>query len=69
MSPLGSYPDTSMVLEDAAYIMSPEICFSIIRIKEEDWGFSEVDMLSPLEIPLLAASCWRAPDIHIRCMG
>jgi hypothetical protein len=34
MSPLGSYPIRSIVLDNAAYIMSPDICFSIIRIKE-----------------------------------
>jgi hypothetical protein len=61
LSPLGSYPKSSVILDDAAYIMSPDICFSIVRIKKEDWGFSEVDMLSPLEIPLLGAILLAGP--------
>lgn len=61
MSPLGSYPENSIVLEDVAYITGPDVCFSIIRIKEEDWGFSEVDMLSPLEIPLLGSILLAGP--------
>ena len=61
MSPLGSYPESSIILDDAAYIMSPDICFSIVRIKEENWGFSEVDMLSPLEIPLLGSVLLAGP--------
>jgi hypothetical protein len=61
LSPLGSYPESSVILDDAAYIMSPDICFSIVRITKEDWGFSEVDMLSPLEIPLLGAILLAGP--------
>lgn len=53
MSPLGAYPDTSLVFEDTALVIDSQACFSIIRIKKEDWGFSEVDSLSPLQIPLL----------------
>lgn len=52
MSPLGIYPVDSITLADAAFIASPEICFSIVRIVKEDWGFSEVDSLAPLDIPL-----------------
>ena len=52
MSPLGTYPYDSIVSEDAALIVSDDLCFSIVRILEEDWGFSEVDSLSPLDIPL-----------------
>ena len=55
MSPLGLYPDKDIILDDACLIATPEICFSIIRIKEEDWGFSEVDSLTPQEIPLLGS--------------
>lgn len=55
MSPLGVYPDHSIILEDAAFIVSSDLCFSIVRIVEEDWGFSEVDSLSPLDIPLLGS--------------
>src|SRR5260370_20007667 len=55
MSPLGTYPDGSIILEDAALIVNPDLCFSIVRIKDEDWGFSEVDSLSPLQIPLLGS--------------
>lgn len=61
MSPLGSYPTSSIILDNAAYVMSPEICFSIVRVEEEDWGFSEVDMLSPLEIPLLGSVLLAGP--------
>jgi hypothetical protein len=53
MSPLGIYPVDSIILADAAFIASPELCFSIVRIVKEDWGFSEVDSLAPLDIPLL----------------
>ena len=52
MSPLGVYPDRSILLADAAFIVSPELCFSIVRIVKEDWGFAEVDLLAPLDIPL-----------------
>jgi hypothetical protein len=52
MSPLGVYPDRSLILEDAALIVNSDLCFSIVRIVKQDWGFSEVDSLSPLDIPL-----------------
>jgi hypothetical protein len=31
------------------------MCFSIVRIVKEDWGFSEVDSLAPVDIPLLGS--------------
>ena len=55
MSPLGLYPDKDIILDDVCLITTPELCFSIIRIKEKDWGFSEVDSLTPLEIPLFGS--------------
>ena len=55
MSPLGSYPANSYVTGTAAMVIGPEICFSIVRVKGEDWSFSEVDSLTPLEIPLLGS--------------
>ena len=55
MSPLGTYPDKSLLYDDAALIVEDDICFSIVRIVEEDWGFSEVDSLSPLDIPLFGS--------------
>jgi hypothetical protein len=55
MSPLGVYPDHSILLKDAALIVNSDLCFSIARIVEEDWGFSEVDSLSPLDIPLFGS--------------
>lgn len=55
MSPLGVYPDHSIILKDAAFIVNSDLCFSIVRIVEEDWGFSEVDSLSPLDIPLFGS--------------
>ena len=55
MSPLGSYPADSFIAESAALIVAPEICFSAVRVKSEDWGFSEVDNLHSTEIPLLGS--------------
>jgi hypothetical protein len=55
MSPLGSYPDRSIILQDAALIIGTDLCYSIVRIVKEDWGFSEVDFLSPLDIPLFGS--------------
>lgn len=53
MSPLGSYPSSNFVAESAALVVTPELCFSIARVKGADWSFSEVDKLCPREIPLL----------------
>ena len=39
MSPLWIYPDRSIILADAAFIVSPELCFSMVRIVKEDWDF------------------------------
>jgi len=55
MSPLGIYPDCSIILPDAAFAAAPDLCFSIIRIVKEDWGFSEVDSLAPIDIPLFGS--------------
>lgn len=55
MSPLGSYPERSIILEDAALIVESDLCYSVLRIVREDRGFSEVDALTPLEIPFLAS--------------
>ena len=55
MSPLGVYPDHSIILKDVAFIVSSGLCYSIVRIVEEDWGGAEVDSLSPLDIPLLGS--------------
>lgn len=55
MSPLGVYPDRSIILADAAFIVEPELCFSMVRIVKEDWGFSEVDSLDPLDVPLFGS--------------
>jgi hypothetical protein len=55
MSPLGTYPYESIVSDDAAFVVTRDLSFSIVRIMEEDWGFSEVDSLSPVDIPLLGA--------------
>src|SRR5271163_2767024 len=53
MSPLGSYPAHSFVAPSAALVVDAEICFSIVRIRKKESGFSEVDDLNPSEIPLL----------------
>lgn len=55
MSPLGRYPTDDFCSESAALIISPEICFSIVRVPREDWSFSEVDILTALEIPLYSS--------------
>lgn len=55
MSPLGSYPADSFIAASAALVVDPEICFSVVRVKQVDWGFSEVDRLDPREIPLLGS--------------
>lgn len=55
MSPLGRYPSDSFRASKAALLVSPEICFSIVRIAKEDWGFSEVDILKKEEIPLFGS--------------
>jgi hypothetical protein len=55
MSPLGRYPECSVILEDAALVVEKDLCYTVVRIVTEDWGFSEVDDLSPLEIPFLAS--------------
>jgi len=55
MSPLGRYPANTFCSESAALIISPEICFSIVRVQREDWSFSEVDILTALEIPLFGS--------------
>lgn len=53
MSPLGSYPADSFISASAALVVDPDMCFSIVRITKEESGFSEIDGLSPIEIPLL----------------
>lgn len=55
MSPLGNYPAHSVVGESSALVVTPEVCFSIVRVKERDCSFSEVDNLTPAEIPLLGS--------------
>jgi len=55
MSPLGTYPCNTIASDDAAFVVNSDLSFSIVRIVEEDWGFSEVDSLSPLDIPLFGA--------------
>jgi hypothetical protein len=52
MSPLGRYPANSFRSESAALIVSPELCFSIVRLPCGGSGFSELDCLSAFEIPL-----------------
>lgn len=55
MSPLGRYPPSSFIGDSAALVVSPEVCFSVVRVKARDWGFSEIDGLTPAEIPLLGS--------------
>lgn len=55
MSPLGNYPADTFATDSSALVIAPEICFSITRVKGNDWSFSEVDSLTPSEIPLLGS--------------
>jgi hypothetical protein len=55
MSQLGRYPADSFIAPNAALLVSPEICFSVVRIEKEDWGFSEVDIIKKEEIPLFGS--------------
>ena len=55
MSPLGRYPADNFFSESAALIISPEICFSIVRVRRNTSGFSELDILTELEIPLFGS--------------
>ena len=55
MSPLGRYPADSFISESAALIVSAEFCFSVVRVSRRDWSFSEVDLLTAREIPLLGS--------------
>jgi hypothetical protein len=52
LSPVGHYPVRSFFSKSAALIISPEVCFSIARIRGKDWSFSEADSLTRLELPL-----------------
>jgi hypothetical protein len=57
MSPLGIYPAETFLRPSAALVTAPDICFSVVRLRDA-WNsndFSEVDSLLPIEIPLLAA--------------
>jgi hypothetical protein len=55
MSPLGMYPVENFQTAICALIVSPELCFSIVQIRKEDWGFSEVDCLNACELPLFGS--------------
>ena len=55
MSPLGSYPEDTIHLGSSVLVVSPELCFSIARLNREDLSYSEVDSLTPMEIPLVSS--------------
>lgn len=55
MSPLGSYPSSTIIADSAALVATPELCLSVAAAKGADLGFSEVDGLCPREIPLLGS--------------
>lgn len=55
MSPLGRYPTDSFYSESAGLIVSPEICFSIVRMRGNTWGFAEREILTASEIPLFGS--------------
>lgn len=54
LSPLGSYPEQTFSTESEALCVSPDLCFSIVRERGEQ-HFSEIDHVSPQEVPLFAA--------------
>jgi hypothetical protein len=57
MSPLGTYPEETFLGTNAALVVAPDICFSMVRLQDE-WkheSFSEVDHLLPTETPLFGA--------------
>jgi hypothetical protein len=55
MSPLGWYPSKNVILKRVALIVSPKLCFTILRISKRDWSFSEVDLLRAKDIPFLGS--------------
>lgn len=55
MSPLGSYPANTFIAKRTALVISADVCFSIVRVEGQDWSFSEIDSLTPSEIPLLGS--------------
>lgn len=55
MSPLGRYPADSFCSESAALIVSPEICFSIVRMRRNTWSATEREVLTELEVPLFGS--------------
>ena len=55
LSPLGRYPANNFCSESAALIISPDICFSIVKAPRGDWGFSELDVVAAHEIPLFGS--------------
>jgi hypothetical protein len=52
MSPLGRYPTNSFCSESATLIVSPDVCFSIVRVPAGGSGFSELDCMTAYELPL-----------------
>jgi hypothetical protein len=55
MSPLGRYPAESLYCGSAALIISPDICFSVTHLGRYSGWASEVDPLTPAEIPLFGS--------------
>src|SRR5260370_29661498 len=55
MSPRGLYPADSFCSESAALIVSPEICFSIVRVRRNTRSAAEREILTELEIPLFGS--------------
>ena len=52
MSPLGRYPAESFYNDSSALVISPDVCFSVIRMAKEDLSFGELDILQVNELPL-----------------
>ena len=59
LSPLGSYPEKSIITDDYAYFADPEICYSAIiyekfEVDDENY-YSEMEWAHPNEIRLFAS--------------
>ncbi len=67
LSPLGSYAANTLLCPSAAVAINPDICFSVIDCQEDE-GFSEIDNLTPAELPILATMmlCVELPQLEAR---
>jgi len=55
MSPLGRYPIEGFRSESASLVVSPEICFSIVKEECEDLSIMEMECFTAQELPFFAS--------------